>query len=120
MMLLCLANVWLAYGLWQQMGLLTEREASFAPGVRLVVALIWALIFLGLAAGAWRRVRPVRYLIPLSLLLFALYNAGALTLLGQLAYARQGVPLLLTAYATGTVLAGWVLNRPVARRYFDS
>lgn len=88
------------------------------PRIRLVIAVIWALIFFTLTI-ALRRGRPrTRRVIPVSLLLYALFELGLLLIFVRAPTARRSWMLNSITYGCMTVFAFWALNRPAATSYF--
>ncbi|MEW5985632.1 MAG: hypothetical protein AB1791_03265 [Chloroflexota bacterium] len=113
-------NVWRAYALGGQSDLLIELGASVDPRLRLVMALVWAVVWLGLAVALWRRRPFTRLALPVAWLLYVLYHLALLFFFVRSSVAQAGwlgytLPaLFILLYVT------WVLNRPAARRYFGS
>ncbi len=102
---LAIWNFWRASIIAQQRVYLEQIGTTLHPGVRLGLALIWALIFLALAAAVWRRRRATRILLPVAVLLYGAYQLLLLAFMPAPA-ARQGWPLQLLAW---TAALGWVV-----------
>ena len=112
--------MWRALVLFRSAGLLLALGVSLDPRVRLAMALIWTLLFIGLALGLlWRR--PLaRWLLPLSLLLYAVYNLAVLALFVRSPAARAGWPLDLVLYGLALAWTGWALHRPAVAEYWQA
>ena len=113
------ANVWLSGGLLTQRALLEARGTLVSPELRLWAAVIWAALFFSLALSVLQRRRLARLLLPLSLLLYALYNWGLVWFFAATPAARQGWWVAVAGYLLATILSAWALNRPVSRPYFQ-
>ena len=121
--------LWLLFflGLWQaakavalseQLRLLLDLSVKPDPRIRLLFAVIWMLVFWGLALALRRRVGATRWLIPLSLALYALYELTVLGVFAQISVAEQRwIRYSLTATAS-VLFALWALNRSAAAPYF--
>ncbi len=109
-----------ALALNQQMGLLLELTIQPDPRFRLIIALVWGFVFMGL----WwlvRKKRPfTRKLLPLILILYAVYELSLTTLFAQTALAQQAIWLNLSFYLLLTLFITWALNRTEANNYFTS
>ncbi|MBK8988093.1 MAG: hypothetical protein IPM39_18825 [Chloroflexi bacterium] len=107
-----------ALALGQQRDLLQEFAAKPDPTLRLVIALVWGAFFLGLVE-ALRRKRPfTRRLIPLTIMLYTLYEIGLILFFTTA--ARQTLALdILTAVGL-VAFTGWALNRTAVAPYFHN
>ena len=111
-------NVWRTLVLFRSADLLLALDMSLDPRARLIMALVWALVFLGLALGLlWRRALA-RWLLPLSLLLYGLYNMAVLALFVRSPAARAGWPFDLLLYGLALAWAAWALHRPAVADYW--
>ncbi len=109
-----------ALALGQQRVLLQELGAHPDPTFRLIVALVWGIVFFGLG-DMLRRKRPfTRRLIPLSIFLYALYEMGLIILFAAAAPARQSLLLDALLVLSGVLFSGWALNRTAVYAYFTS
>lgn len=115
-----LANVWRAVALFQQSGLLLELGVSFDPRVRMLVALVWALIFILMFVASWRRLTVSRFLTPLLLFLYAVYEVGFSGLFAQSTVSRDGIQASVILYGIAVLFSAWALNHKSARRYFHN
>ena len=116
--LLGMWNIWRTLTLFRQRNLLLALGVNLDPRIRLVMALIWSLLLLALVVALWQRRPLVRWLLPLSLFLYALYRMGLLAFFVQSAVVRQGWPTDVVFY-TGTIAwATWALHRPGSRSYW--
>lgn len=113
-----LANIWRAVALARRSDVLLELGAAFDPRVRLAVAMLWAVVMLGLAivwwwsVGGW--IRPILpRLTPVLLLAYVLYQT-AQTILFTGSLPNPLVALLAPAAVVGVA---WAVHRPDVRRY---
>ena len=100
------------------MNLQLELELTPDPRLRLILASIWAILFVAAAVALRRRWPPVRVIIPILLLIYGLYRVGLLVAFAQTEDSRGGWPVLAVSFAIATLLAAWVLNRKSIRSYF--
>jgi uncharacterized membrane protein YczE len=104
----------------QQMGLLLELTIQPDPRFRLIMALLWGFVFIGL----WwlmRRKRPfIRKLLPLILILYAAYDLSLTILFAQTSLAQQAIWLNLSFYLGLILFMTWALNRTAANNYFTN
>jgi hypothetical protein len=107
-----------ALALSQQMDLLLEIGVQPDPRFRLITALIWGFVFIGL----WwlvRQKRPfTRKLLPLILILYAVYELGLTIFFAQTTLAQQTIWLNLSFYLLLILFLMWALNRTAANEYF--
>lgn len=113
-----LVNGWRAFGLFDQTDLLLASGVSIDPRLRAVVAIVWALLFIGAVLALWRRHPLSRVAVPLLVAAYALYEVGLLLFLVQSPVARRGWPTDTLFYATLVFLSAWLLNRRAVRAYF--
>lgn len=112
-------NIGRAIALGRQSSILLALGATPDPRVRLVISIIWALSFLGLALALWRRRPFTRQAVPISLLLYALYRLSLLHFFTQVPVNWQSWLLQSMLYVGVTVFAQWALNRAGAKSYFE-
>lgn len=105
--MLAIWNLWRAATIAQQLTLLEQIGAAFEPRLRLIMAVVWALVFAALAAGVWRRHARARTFLPLLVLLYGGYEL-LLFLFMPTATARQGWPLHLLTLLLAVAWTGWV------------
>jgi hypothetical protein len=109
-----------ALALYQQRDLLQELAARPDPLFRLIVALVWGVVFIGLA-DMLRRKRPfTRRLIPLGILLYTLYELGQIAIFAPATLARQALPFDALLALGGVLFSGWALNRTAVSPYFSN
>lgn len=106
--------------LGQQMELLVTLNIQPDPRFRLIMALVWGFVFIGL----WwliRKKRPLsRKLLPLVLILYAVYELGLTLLFAQTTLAQQAIWLNLSFYLFLLLFFTWALNRTAVNDYFNS
>ena len=112
-------NGWRAYALGQQSPLLLTLSPTLDPRLRLVVALIIAVISGWLAAALWRKHAFTRRAIPVFILLCALYRLLLLGIWVQSPVARQGWYSEMVLYAAAILFTTWALNRRASQPYFS-
>lgn len=112
-------NLGRALALGLQRDLLRELASHPDPTFRLILALVWGVVFIGLAE-ALRRKRPfTRRLIPLMITGYALYEIGLILFFAAgLAWQTLGLEILLAAGATG--YSYWALNRTAVSNFFTN
>jgi hypothetical protein len=99
--------------------LLLEIGVQPDPRWRLMVALLWSLIFWGAALALWRNQPIARLVIPVLLFFYALSEFGFLLFLSQSTLAKRAW-LMYTVFHLGTILfSWWTLNRSAVRFYFN-
>lgn len=112
-------NVARAIAWARQKSILLALDAIPDPRLRLIVAVVWGVAFLGLSLALWRRWPFVRQAIPIFLLLYAVYQLSLSLFLTQVPLNRQGWFLRAIIYAGAIVFAQWALNRDGAKSYFE-
>jgi uncharacterized membrane protein SirB2 len=99
------------------MDLLLALNIQPDPRFRLIMALIWGFVFIGM----WwmvRRKRPfTRILLPLILTLYAIYELSLTILFAQTPLAQQALWLNLSFYLFLILFTAWALNRTAANNY---
>jgi len=113
-------NGWRAYALGQQTPLLLTFAPTLDPRLRLVVALIIAVISVWLAAALWRKHSFTRRAIPMFILVCALYRMVLLATWVQSPVARQGWFSEMVLYAAAVLFTTWALNRRASQPYFSN
>ena len=118
--LLGVLNFCRVLALSRQMGLLLEKAVQPDPRFRFIMALVWGCVFMGL----WwliRKKRPfTRKLLPLVLILYAVYELGLMAIFAQTDLARQARWFDLGFYLILIVFTIWALNRAAADDYFTN
>lgn len=107
-----------ALAMTRQIDLLLAIDIKPDPRLLLVFSVGWALLSFGSAVTLWRRHAFTRWLIPLLILLHALY-----VLLLQAFFVRVPVTaedwlLRISLYGVALLFAIWSLNRSAARSYW--
>lgn len=110
-------NLGRALALGQQRDLLKELAAQPDPVFRLMMALVWGVIFLGLAEALRRRRPFTRRLIPVLIGLHALYEIG-LILFFTTTIARETLILDIVLAGGGVAFTAWALLRTAVSHYF--
>jgi hypothetical protein len=117
-LLLGLLNGWRALGLLRQRSLLEELGVIPNPVVASLIALLWAALFVVLAVVVWQG-RPVtRLLVPVILLIYALYQLLLIALFAQSGRSRGDLLGNAGIYAVVLLITTWALNRRSARVFF--
>lgn len=116
--LLGMWNAWRALILLQESNLLMQLDVTLNPFVRSTMALIWSFLFMSLAFALWRRRAIVRRVLPLSLLLYAVYHMLLLAFFIHAPAARQGWQASAALYAAAIVWTTWVVRRPAYDSYW--
>lgn len=120
LMLVILGIIQAAKGvaLREQSALLLDLQVRPDPRLRFLIAAVWMVLFWSLAIALWRKMAVTRWLTPLLLAFYALYELAILGLFAQvpissdrwLQYTIVTVALVLFAY--------WALNRSAANSYY--
>ena len=111
-------NLWRVLTLIQQIPLLVELGGHLDPRVRLLIAGFWAICFALLAGGIWLRRPVVRWLFPLSFLLYSIYHLSLLAFFMPAAAARQGWQATVLFFLSALLWSTWVLRRPAHASYW--
>lgn len=119
-LLLGLANGWRAIGLYRQSALLIELGVVPDPRLRLVIAVVWAVIFVALAGMLWYRRRVTRWAIPGLIAIYSLYQMALTLLFSKSPDALRGWPLTGLLSMIIFLALTWFLNRAANSWYFDA
>ena len=104
--------------IYQQSNVLSELNNRIDPRLRLGVALIWAIVFGGVML-ALRRKRPfTRRAIPITLLLYAVYELSLTITLAQTEPAQSSWLINGIFYLFIILFSTWALNRTAVTPYF--
>ena len=117
-----LIGTWYAgqlFAIIRQYSLLLALNITPDPGLRLVFAAIWMVLFWGAAAALWRRRSFVTWLIPLLLILAAVYELTMLGLYVLVPVNKLSWLLRVWLYLVTVLFAFWSLNRSPSRLYFS-
>lgn len=110
--LLGMWNVWRAVELSSRLRLFLELGSTLDPRIRLGMAAIWAALFFALTILLWQRRPAVRRMLPVSLLLYALYRLSLLAFFVPAPAARRGWPATAVLYSAALGWTVWALYRP--------
>ena len=113
-----LTNGWRALGLVRQSSLLLELGANPDPRACAAVALVWAMVFIGLAIAAWRGSSYVRLAVPLAILAYGSVQSVLPGLCAQAAKSTSRWPVTVIIYAMAVLLSALILNFGAGRAYF--
>jgi hypothetical protein len=116
--LLGLWNVLRVFVLAQRQDLYRTLGATLDPRLRLFTAALWAVVFLALALALRQRRPAVRRLLPLALLLYALYHLSLLAFFVESSPAHRGWRADALLYALAIAWIVWALHRPASRTYW--
>lgn len=104
-------NLGRAIALWQQLPLFRQLEMAPNPAGRLLMAIVWGVLFISLAILGWRHRPVLSPAIPLTLTLYALYHLSLLAFFVQSAVARQSWPIQVIGYLLAILFTVWGLSR---------
>lgn len=105
--------------LYRQSDLLLGLGVSLDPRLRLLLALIWAAVFVSLAISLWRRWTTARLLAPALILFYSIYELGISSIFAVSAESLSGLPANLAIAGAAISFSVWALNRKAARQYFE-
>lgn len=112
-------NVGRAIVLGRQSRLLLTFDIDPDPRLRLIIAVIWALLFWGVAFALWRRRPFTRWAVPLLIFLYTVYEVGLIAFFAQSPLAQLRWPVTAVAYLVVILFTYWALNRSAVITYFD-
>lgn len=110
--LLAMWNLWRAWIVAQQGPLLEQIGVTLDPRARLLMSLVWALVFLLMGLALWRRLAVVRVLLPVAVFFYGVYHLLLLFLFAPAPAARQGWPMQLLLLVAATAWITWICWRP--------
>ena len=113
-----LVNIYRAITLYNQIALQLELGVTLDPRVRLVGAIVWAILLIAAAAALWFRKPWSRTAVPVLLLLYAIYRLFLGGIIAESAYTRQSQILTAIVYAFLTTAAAWLLHKKASQSYF--
>ena len=102
----------------RQSSILLALGATPDPRLQLAVAVVWTLVFLGLAVALWRNRPFVRRAVPVFLTLYAVYRLSLPLFFTQVPLNCQGWFVRLLIYLAAIMYAQWALNRAGAKSSF--
>ncbi|MGB3716733.1 MAG: hypothetical protein WA996_20125 [Candidatus Promineifilaceae bacterium] len=117
-LLLGLANIFRALGLSRQSDLQLELGVSLDPRLRMILAVLWAIILISMAVVLWLRKPVARIAIPVLLTLYAVYRLAIVGIFAESEYARGSQLATAVLYGGAILITIWVLNRKPAKEYF--
>jgi ascorbate-specific PTS system EIIC-type component UlaA len=85
----------------------------------MVIAVIWSIVLIALAAALWIRKPLTRVLVPLLLLVYAIYRLALVGIFAESAYARESQVATAVLYGVAIAFTSWALNRKAVRGYFE-
>ena len=112
-------NVGRVVALSRDIQLFLDLGVTPDPRLRLMLALTWGVLFLGVWLALRQRRPLARTAVPVLLLLYAINELSFLFLLVQSAPARQSGVVNTLFYITVILFFGWALNRTAVRPYFN-
>ena len=117
--LLGLMNVWRAVALYRQSALLLGLGVTLDPRLRILFALIWALIFICISISIWRRWKASRLLTPILWVVYTTNELGLNQFFTQTFRENEGWQSDIVLYAVVLIFIIWALNHKNARYYFN-
>ena len=117
-LLLGLVNIYRALILYQQTDFQLGLGVSLDPRVRMVIAVVWSIVLIALAANLWMRKPLTRLLVPLLLLVYAIYRLALVGIFAKSAYVRESQIATVVLYGVAIAFTSWTLNRKAVRGYF--
>ncbi len=103
----------------QHQKMLLELETGVDPRLRLVIAIVWMIIFWTLTVLLRQGRSVTRWAIPILLLSYGLFELGLLFLFAKDFTARRAWLLDATFYLIMVLSTYWALNRSAAKHYFE-
>lgn len=88
------------------------------PFFRLMMALVWMLLFWAAALVLWQRRPFIRRAIPSMLFIYAVYELSLLLIFAQAGPARSSWRVNALFYVVIIVFSYWALNRTAVTAYF--
>lgn len=111
-------NAGQVFALTQQVSLLLNFDVNPDPRLLILLAGVWMVLFWGAAIALWRRWRFTQWLIPLLLLLYALYELLLLGFFVRIPESAQSWFARILFYILAILFAFYSLNRSDSRSYF--
>jgi hypothetical protein len=115
-----LVNIYRAMGLFRQSDLQLELGVVPDPRLRMIIAIIWAIIFLVLTSILWLKKPLSRILTPVLLVLYAVYRVALVVLFAQSEYSRGTLAIFAPIYTAIILFTIWALNRRGGTAYFGN
>lgn len=111
-------NLGRGLAIWQQRALPQSLEVQPDPFFRLVLAVVWAVCFGGLAVALWQQRPFTRLLIPILFIVYALAELAQFVWLMPSPLNRQAWQLPASIFSTAVLFSSWALNCKAAQTYF--
>ena len=92
-------------------------NVTLDPRIRLVIAFVWAVIFVGVAGAMWWKRPFIQRALPLTLTLYAITEL-ILLLFAQTVNVQQ-LWLTGTCFLIFIIGTWWSLKRPFVKKYFQ-
>ncbi|MCP4424168.1 MAG: hypothetical protein GY803_06730 [Chloroflexi bacterium] len=100
-------------------GALAAFDTMPDPRLRLGMALIWTVLFLGAALALWQKRPFIRRAVPILFTIYTLYELGLLAFYAQAPPTRHSWPINALFYLTLILFSAWGLNRTAVKNYFE-
>ncbi len=113
-----LVNIIRALSLFRQSELQLELGVSLDPRLRMILAVLWAIILISMAIILWLRKPATRVAIPVLLTLYVVYRLAIVGIFAESEYARGSQLATAVLYGGAILITIWALNRKTARKYF--
>ena len=107
------------FALIQQVSLLLSLNIDPDPRLRLALAAGWMLLFWIVAIALWLKKAYTRWMIPLLIALYALYELVLVELYVRVPVSLGSTLLRIVLSAAAVLFAVWALNRDPARNFFQ-
>ncbi len=117
-LLVGLVNVLRVIALSRQSDLQLELGVTLDPRLRLILAILWAIVLISMAIVLWLRKPVTRVAIPVLLTLYAAYRLAIVGIFAESEYARGSQITTAILYGGAILITIWALNRKTARKYF--
>jgi hypothetical protein len=104
-------NAGRAWAFWQQGELLRELGARPNPTIIMGLAIIWAVVWFAWGVTLWQKRPFTRAAIPITLIIYALYELSLLTWLAVTPPPQQGWRFHVLLFTIMTLFSLWSLNR---------
>lgn len=112
-------NIGRVAALGQEIQLFLDLEIRPDPRLRLLLALVWAILFSIVWLGLRGRRPFTRTAVPVLLLLYAISELSFQLFFAQAPAARQSGGINALFYILMILFTGWALNRTAAKPYFN-
>jgi len=116
--LLGLVNIYRAIILYQHIDLQLDLGVSLDPRVRMILAVIWSVVLISMAIILWSRKPAAKALVPLLLLVYAIYRLALVRTFAESSYARDSQIASAILYGIAIAFTLWALNRKASGAYF--